>query len=351
LPQLDQIESLLTVGSGCTVEALDDDGPIDVSAARQDGTLDTIQATQAFGAGATLLFRDIQRYLERFALLCREVERHTGSSCKANVYATPPGGKGFEAHYDTHDVFLLQLEGSKKWTIYGAPVSLPLVGQPHNATEHEPGHVQMEFVLEKGDLLYLPRGVMHEGRAGNDISVHATIGIQVRRWSDAVIEAAARLFLQDPQFRRALPVDIGAPSFDATAASKHLSSLLHRLADAADAAGAINHFAKDFVVARKPLVPGQLRQLAAARALTSGGRFGARPTVIPRLDVEGGQLVILAHGRRLAMSAEVLPAVRFALTQASFALADLPGDLDDETALELMRLLIGEGLVRIIDAT
>lgn len=209
----------------------------------------------------------------------------------------------------------------------------------------------MELVLEKGDLLYLPRGVIHEGRSGSDISVHATIGIQVRRWSDAVIEAAARLFLQDPEFRRALPVDIGTPSFDATAASKHLSSLLRRLADTADTASVITHFATDFVVARKPLVPGQLRQLAAARALTSSGRFGARPTVIPRLDVEGEQLVILAHGRRLAMSAEVLPAVRFALSQSSFTLADLPGGLDNETALELMQLLISEGLVRTIDAT
>lgn len=339
------------MGSGCTIEALDDDRPIDVSTARRDGTLDTIEAAKTFGAGATLLFRDVQRHLEPFALLCREVERHTGASCKANVYATPPGGKGFEAHYDTHDVFLLQLEGSKKWTIYGAPLSLPLVGQPHIATEHEPGAVQMEFVLEKGDLLYLPRGVIHEGRSGNDVSVHATIGIQVRRWSDAVIEAAARLFLQDPEFRRALPADIGDPSFDAAAASRHLAFLLRRLADAADTAGTIDHFARDFVVARKPLVPGQLRQLAAARGLTSESRFGIRPSVIPRLDVEGDQLVILAHGRRLALPAELLPAVRFALTQASFSLAELPGDLDDETTLELMRLLIGEGLVTTFDAT
>lgn len=209
----------------------------------------------------------------------------------------------------------------------------------------------MEFVLEKGDLLYLPRGVMHEGRSGEGISVHATIGIQVRRWGDAVIEAAARLFLQDPEFRRALPADIGDPSFDAAAASRHLSSLLRRLADTADAAGAIDHFARDFVVARKPLVPGQLRQLAAARALTADSRFAARPSVIPRLDVEGGQLVILAHGRRIALSAELVPAVRFALSQTSFKLSDLPGGLDDETALELMRLLIGEGLVKTIDAT
>ncbi|HTN50323.1 MAG TPA: cupin domain-containing protein [Burkholderiaceae bacterium] len=76
-------------------------------------------------------------------------------------YATDGGGVG--PHVDSYDVFLLQAYGRRRWrigrqrdlrTFKGAPLQL--------LAKFEPTH---EFILEPGDLLYLPPGVAHEGTA------------------------------------------------------------------------------------------------------------------------------------------------------------------------------------------
>ncbi|HWA37359.1 MAG TPA: cupin domain-containing protein [Burkholderiales bacterium] len=60
-------------------------------------------------------------------------------------YATPGGGVG--PHVDSYDVFLLQGPGRRRWTIWLSPGK------------------KIEYVVEPGDLLYLPPGLKHDGVA------------------------------------------------------------------------------------------------------------------------------------------------------------------------------------------
>ncbi|MEO7496924.1 MAG: cupin domain-containing protein [Massilia sp.] len=76
-------------------------------------------------------------------------------------YASNGGGVG--PHFDSYDVFLLQAHGRRRWRI-GAQKDLSLVeGMPlkilRNFTPQE------EFVLEPGDMLYLPPHYAHDGVA------------------------------------------------------------------------------------------------------------------------------------------------------------------------------------------
>jgi 50S ribosomal protein L16 3-hydroxylase len=76
-------------------------------------------------------------------------------------YATDQGGVG--PHFDSYDVFLLQAAGKRQWRI-GAQKDLSLVeGMPlkilRNFTPEQ------EFVLEPGDMLYLPPHYAHDGIA------------------------------------------------------------------------------------------------------------------------------------------------------------------------------------------
>jgi 50S ribosomal protein L16 3-hydroxylase len=79
-------------------------------------------------------------------------------------YATPGGGVG--PHVDSYDVFLLQASGRRRWRISrqrdlelrtDAPLRLLADFRP-----------SAEWILEPGDLLYLPPGVAHEGVAIDD---------------------------------------------------------------------------------------------------------------------------------------------------------------------------------------
>ncbi|HSI44605.1 MAG TPA: cupin domain-containing protein [Methylophilus sp.] len=69
----------------------------------------------------------------------------------------------FGKHWDTHDVFILQLSGRKHWKVYQPTFEQPLAHQ--KSTNHKaecPEIPVLDNVLEAGDLLYIPRGWWHE---------------------------------------------------------------------------------------------------------------------------------------------------------------------------------------------
>jgi ribosomal protein L16 Arg81 hydroxylase len=307
--------------------------------------LDVVKAWQLFAQGATIIIREAHKQLEALAGLCRRLERDLGAPCQVNLYLTPPGGQGFETHYDTHDVLVLQIAGAKAWTIFDPPIRLPLAGQPHDERVHTVGAPIMTCALEAGDLLYLPRGFAHQGRSGNQISLHATIGILSYRWSDVLVEAVAQACLADPELRRTLPVTLGRPDFDVAAARQTFDRLMARVRDQVQPDAVLTRLADAFAVGRPAFVPGQLAQIAAAQTLALDDTVGVRPDAIFRLAGDGEMLRLRAHGRETQIVADAANAVAYALQTARYRVRDLPGTLDDDDKLTLIRRLMEEGLV------
>ncbi|PWF47758.1 cupin domain-containing protein [Massilia glaciei] len=84
-------------------------------------------------------------------------------------YATEGGGVG--PHFDSYDVFLLQAQGRRRWRI-GAQKDLSLVeGMPLKIlSKFKP---EEEFVLEPGDMLYLPPHYAHDGVAEDECMTYS----------------------------------------------------------------------------------------------------------------------------------------------------------------------------------
>jgi len=84
-------------------------------------------------------------------------------------YATDGGGVG--PHFDSYDVFLLQAHGQRRWRI-GRQKDLSLQpDMPLKILAHfEP---EMEFVLEPGDMLYLPPRYAHDGIAAGECMTYS----------------------------------------------------------------------------------------------------------------------------------------------------------------------------------
>ena len=76
-------------------------------------------------------------------------------------YATDGGGVG--PHVDSYDVFLLQASGRRRWRISRQRDLTLVPNMPLKVLAHF--HPTDEFVLEPGDMLYLPPGVAHDGTA------------------------------------------------------------------------------------------------------------------------------------------------------------------------------------------
>ncbi len=309
--------------------------------------IDLRRLYEQFANGATIVLFGIQDRIPALKLLCRAVGKHLSVGCDTNIYLTPPGSHGLRPHYDNHDVFVLQVEGSKSWTIFDSPLPLPMPGQSFAQLHPEPGPVSRQFVLNPGDLLYCPRGLMHDAEAGDAVSLHITLGLKGLTWTDLLIEAVADMALNDVEFRRLLPVGYAGEAWDRAAAADRFRALTARLADGTDTGKLLDRLADGFIADRPAVSDRRLQTLATPPDIGPATRLGAWPDLIFRLAVDEAEIRVVWQGPDLSLPSFTEPDVRFALTTPSFTVADLPGDLDEAGKLVLVRRLYQEGLIQV----
>ncbi|KAA0165373.1 hypothetical protein FNF31_02035 [Cafeteria roenbergensis] len=145
--------------------------------------------------------------------LLSALEDGFGAFTGSNSYLTPAGTQGFAPHYDDIEAFLVQTEGAKRWRVYrplSASTVLPRFSS-RNFGQEDIGSPVLEAELRTGDLLYLPRGWIHQAVAlPGCASLHLTVSTAMRfTWKDlvslaleAAVEAAAA---EDPALNRTLP--------------------------------------------------------------------------------------------------------------------------------------------------
>ena len=117
-------------------------------------------------------------------------------------YAVDGGGVG--AHFDYYDVFLLQLQGKRRWQLgQRCDGATPLRDDAPLKLLKE-FHPRDEYVLEAGDMLYLPPGVAHCGTALGDDCVTASIGYRSpspRALAERTLETLAANLSVNPGYR------------------------------------------------------------------------------------------------------------------------------------------------------
>ncbi|WP_104903682.1 JmjC domain-containing protein [Pseudomonas sp. LH1G9] len=132
--------------------------------------------------GCALYLRWLEKYDVNFNSLVNHLNLEM-SPFKFNfcLFYSPASGVLFEEHFDAHDAFIIQLEGSKKWQIWPAIVSeVEATSTPHfysstvkeHVAENAPSH---EITLEAGDVMYLPRCTIHRALPTGDNSSHLNV--------------------------------------------------------------------------------------------------------------------------------------------------------------------------------
>src|SRR5207249_2371503 len=220
--------------------------------------LDVTKVYQLFEEGSTITFAYLDTVVPSLASFRRSLESEFSCLCQTNVYLTPAGAQGAKPHYDTHDVFVLQIAGSKHWTIYGTPVELPLAAQDFDPAVHEQGAPTLEFDLKAGDVAYVPRGVVHDARSGDNVSLHITAGILRTTWTDLLLEFVAEASLNDPAFRKALPPGFARQDFDRAPARETFRSFLQRLSAEPNFDAMLDRFVDEFISRCPPPLRGQM---------------------------------------------------------------------------------------------
>jgi bifunctional lysine-specific demethylase and histidyl-hydroxylase NO66 len=173
-----------------------------------------------FADGATIVLQALHRTWPPVADAAQDLAADLGHPVQVNAYVTPPQNRGFDDHYDVHDVFVLQVTGEKHWQVRPPVVESPLRDQPW--TDHRDavrlaaeGPPTLDAVLTPGDSLYVPRGWLHSATALGGTSIHLTMGVHVwtrRQLADDLLRAAGRRLDDDAAVRAAL--DLGVDPLD-----------------------------------------------------------------------------------------------------------------------------------------
>jgi ribosomal protein L16 Arg81 hydroxylase len=183
-----------------------------------DRSVDLDATLRSYADGFSLRLSAVQRRSQSITEICSELERVLSSAgCSisrgitANVYMTPPGSQGLGAHYDNHDVLVVQCVGEKHWTLFKNRA--PLSTKSQNRPPDEPLEEDQQLLLRSGDVLFLPRGVFHQAKTTDRDSLHITFGIYTATWLDFCLP----LLSEQPCMHEAL-----APSLSDVAAVQGL---------------------------------------------------------------------------------------------------------------------------------
>ncbi|GAB7067097.1 cupin-like domain-containing protein [Mycobacterium hodleri] len=326
-------------------------GPAGFGAEMPD-QVDSAKVLAQFASGATIVLQGLHRLWPPVIDFVRGMVDDLGHPVQANAYVTPPQNRGFDPHYDVHDVFVLQTSGTKHWTVH-EPVHVdPLPSQPW--TDHRDAIARrvkddepvVDAVLNPGDALYLPRGWIHSARALGQTSVHLTIGVSAVTGMD-VIRAVVDQLEGVADFRRSLPmgVDMTDQSEMVATTTKLVAELAERLRDHAAELGeqAANGTRRRFADRTRPVAVRPLASLAAAeQAATTAVRW--RHGLVATVRRHDGRVVLQLTDRTISLPdacADAIAALHAGLVADAGA---LPG-LDAADGEVVIRRLLREAVV------
>jgi ribosomal protein L16 Arg81 hydroxylase len=324
-------------------------GPGGAGAEIEDQVLDE-KVLALYADGATLVLQGLHRIWPPLIDFARDLGAALAQPLQVNAYLTPAGNQGFASHYDTHDVFVLQVDGRKRWLVHEPVLADPLEQQTWGGRADEVaavahGEPALDVVLEPGDALYLPRGWLHSAQAQRDSSLHLTVGIRaLTRY--ALVEALLGLAAEEPRLRATLPfgLDVADPDQVEPELTETVEALRAWLDGVDPAAVAARLRGRAWPASR----PAPIRPLAQAdriATLTRDDRIGPRTGMRWSLEADAGDRVTLRlPDRTITFPAGCEAAVRAVLAGPVSRVGDLPGLDTDDDRLVLARRLLREAV-------
>lgn len=311
-----------------------------------DGSIDLAAAGRAYSTGFTLLLRRVHRRRKELGLLCRSLEYNL-MECNvalldrvgANIYITPPNGRGFEVHYDDHDVFVLQVHGFKRWRIFDR-----IAGGPHRppralTQDALPTRQVDDITLSPGDLLYLPAGYPHDASTTDTFSAHVTIGIH----TPSVLDLVAALRQHCGELRH----QVHSTSRQGDSVLElELTNLQKKLASRGTIEIALKVIEENTFKRMAPIELGYFGQVLLSNPFPRSVSVELQPGMFGRIHLSEEGWALLVPGRRILVPSSLKPAVEKILEGNRLRLDELPWTTQSECedfVLEFFRL----GILRV----
>jgi mannose-6-phosphate isomerase-like protein (cupin superfamily) len=295
--------------------------------------------------GSTIVVNALEQRWAPLQRLAESLGAELNARLQMNIYVTPPGNRGFAPHYDMHDVFIAQVHGTKHWRISKHSYELPLNGQAYDKSQPEPTP-DREFDLRAGDLLYLPRGTVHSATSNERVSAHVTIGVHPVLFSQLIENAVPKAFTDDVRFRKGLPIGFATDPRLQDQVRDTLTELVDVLQTHLSSQDLTGDAVKRTTTIGMPILRHHLTDLDQMDNVQLTTAVRPRPGIRFRISTNDHVVSLDFHGKTVTMPLHVTDELQFVVgREAACTGADIPGDLDDDGRLTLVRTLLREGFL------
>lgn len=139
--------------------------------------------------GATLVYNRIKN--EPFVdHISKQIANFAEAHTITGGYAAFSSKSSYKSHWDTRDVYAVQLIGRKRWILKKPNFEFPLYMQQtkYFSDIKEPEEIYMDVILEAGDILYIPRGWWHDPLPLDEETFHLAVatfaptGFEYMQW-------------------------------------------------------------------------------------------------------------------------------------------------------------------------
>jgi bifunctional lysine-specific demethylase and histidyl-hydroxylase NO66 len=297
---------------------------------------------ERYRGGDTVVLQGLHHTNPHLAKLANNIALALDHPVQINAYLSPPSAQGLDLHFDFHDVFIVQLAGSKRWRVWSPlPRTIaPIKGRHKIAAPRldELGDPLLDFTMAAGDCLYMPRGHPHAAETVDDHSSHLTIGVVAVTWQ-RVLRKAIDAEVAAGRLTGALPIGLLDPATAAPSEMVDLAAVAPLTPDI------LRHWMAREVWRRQPstrLRPRSVPALSSRRAAFAPGPLLWLITI--------GDRAVLGLGERLLdMPLEALTFLSNLLdAEEPIAIDQLQG-LDDESRDVVLTRLLAEGTLVHVD--
>lgn len=304
-----------------------------------DDAVDASKIYAHFRAGKTLIHGGLNLTRPNLRALAHSMTGRLAAKSEAVAFLTPAGQRG-KVHSDPTDVYVIQVEGTKRWQIWPTPqvrragedkVSFPSLPEP-----------DLDLSLQPGDVLYIPHATPHLAGAEAGVSLHLTVVAGARMWAHHLLSAVQDILHNGPEFWDTPYLDDASPQ---ELAAK-IEQLIGRLRTV-DAAAELERARRDGRSFRGVQQDAVFQEIAAADGIDADTKLLAVDGAATFHEVAEGTATVTILGNTLAMPETAAAALRSASTTVPFPAGQfLPGE-DPRRALPVARQLLRLGALAI----
>jgi ribosomal protein L16 Arg81 hydroxylase len=313
---------------------------------KADGRLDKTLISGYFLDGYSIVVHGVDNFSMSVAAFIQAMQLTFSCEVRANGYLTPARTQALNPHYDSHDVFILQIAGSKNWRIYHAAAACPLDGtvQPPFGRNELPD--PREVTLKIGDLIYIPRGWVHDSDATDENSLHLTIGLHPTQWVDFLTKSLIALSINHEPLRKSLPMGFLNGLDIIPRLQAQLEEFAELFRDRGSAMHAFSIAQDDFIHHSVGVDAGNaVDKIGALGGMVLASRLQKRPFLYSRVIYSGNEVAIQFHNKIVNAPHAYADAFEFVSTSNGvFAVADI-ANLDDERKIAVAKRLVRDGLL------